>query len=173
MKQFLLGFDIGTTNSKGLVVDTDLGVVATASIPHGVSTPNPGWAEHDAAEVWWGEFVTIVREMLSEPGLAPDRIVGIGISGLAPCVLPLDAAGDPLRPGILYGVDTRSGAEVDHLTDRIGEDRLTRVCGNGLSFQSAGAKLLWYKRNEPDRYARTKVVVDAVGTSSPSSPAST
>ena len=48
MDELLLGFDIGTTNSKGLVVDTDLGVVASASIPHGVSTPNPGWAEHDA-----------------------------------------------------------------------------------------------------------------------------
>jgi xylulokinase len=163
MDELLLGFDIGTTNSKGIVVDSDLEVVASASVPHGVSTPNPGWVEHDATEVWWGEFVAVVQELVSEPGVVPDRIAGVGISGLAPSVLPLDAAGDPLRPGILYGIDTRSGAEIDHLTDRIGEDRLTEVCGNGLSFQSAGAKLLWYKRNEPDRYARTEVVVDAVG----------
>lgn len=163
MDEWLLGFDIGTTNSKGIIVDRDLEVVAAASVAHGVSTPNPGWAEHDPTDVWWGEFVEVVRELLSKPGVTPDRIAGIGISGLAPSVLPLDGAGEPLRPGILYGVDTRSGAEIDLLTDRIGEDRLTEVCGNGLSFQSAGAKLLWYKRNEPERYARTETVVDAVG----------
>ncbi len=163
MDEWLLGFDIGTTNSKGVVVDRNLDVVAAASIPHGVSTPNPGWVEHDPIQVWWEEFVEVVGELLSQPGVSPDRIAGIGISGLAPSVLPLDAAGEPLRPGILYGVDTRSGAEIELLTDRIGADRLVEVCGNDLSFQSAGAKLLWYKRNEPERYARTETVVDAVG----------
>jgi xylulokinase len=162
-ERYLLGYDIGTTNSKGVLVDPDLNVVASASIPHGVSTPEPGWAEHDAESIWWEEFTRITRQLLDETAVPADRIVGIGISALAPSVVPLDDAGDPIRPGMLYGIDTRAKAEIELLNDRIGTDRIYDACGNSLTYQSAGPKLLWYKRNEPSRYERTDKIVDAVG----------
>jgi xylulokinase len=163
MGRYLLGYDIGTTNSKGILVDADLNLVAEASIPHGVSTPKPGWVEQDGETVWWGEFTQIARRLIEESNVAPEAIAGVGISALAPSVLPLDDDGTPLRPGILYGVDSRSEAEIDLLNEQIGEDRIYEVCGNTLTYQSAGPKILWYKRNEPDRFERTEKIVDAVG----------
>ena len=58
--QYLLGVDIGTYSSKGVLVDAATGnVIAEHAIEHGIEMPKPGWAEHDADAVWWGEFVQI------------------------------------------------------------------------------------------------------------------
>ena len=59
-EQYLLGIDIGTSGSSGVIVDDDLAVVASASTEHDFRVPNPGWLEHDADEVWWDDFVAPV-----------------------------------------------------------------------------------------------------------------
>lgn len=161
--QYLLGVDIGTSGSTGVLVDDELNVVESTSVSHGVSYPNPGWAEHDADDVWWDDFVRITRQILDDSAVQANQIAGIGVSGLAPAMVPLDASGEPIRPAILYGVDTRSSEEIALLNDRIGERRIYEIAGNSLTFQSVGPKMLWYKRNEPDRFGRTDKVVDTTG----------
>ncbi len=54
-----LGIDIGTFESKGVLVDGQGVIVATATRPHKMLVPRPGWAEHRAEEDWWGDFVHI------------------------------------------------------------------------------------------------------------------
>ena len=76
--------------------------------------------------------------------------------GIGPCQLPADADGRPLRPAILYGVDTRAYKEVAELTDRYGDDEIVRRCGNSLTAQAQGAKWLWLVRNEPWIYEKTR-----------------
>lgn len=159
----LLGIDIGTSGSSGAIVDGDLNVVATAEVTHETSFPRPGWAEHDADDVWWRDFKRLSRDLLKRVDIEPAEIAGIGVSALHTNMLPLDENGTPLRPAILYGVDTRTREEIEILNDRIGEDRIFEVCGNRLTFQSVGPKLLWYKRNEPENFQRTESVLDATG----------
>lgn len=161
--RYLLGVDIGTSGSTGIVMDDELNVIESASVSHDVSYPNPGWAEHDPEGVWWDDFTRITRRILEQPTVQADQIVGVGVSGLAPAMVPLDASGEPIRPAILYGVDTRSGEEIALLNERIGEERIYEIAGNSLTFQSVGPKILWYKRNEPDRFERTDKIVDTTG----------
>jgi xylulokinase len=61
--------------------------------------------------------------------------------------------GAPLMNGVLYGVDTRAAAEIDDLTARIGADTILDRCGNALTSQSVGPKILWMKRNRPEVFA--------------------
>jgi ribulose kinase len=90
-KAYLLGVDIGTYSSKGVLVDAETGNVAAAHvIEHGLSMPKPGWAEHDSEQVWWGEFVTICRDLIAMSGIDPRLIQSVGVSGIGPCVLPID-----------------------------------------------------------------------------------
>ena len=64
-KKFVLGVDIGTYSSKGVLVEIPSGeIIAEHSIEHGIETPKPGWAEHDADQVWWGEFCAISQNLL-------------------------------------------------------------------------------------------------------------
>ena len=62
----LLGVDVGTASTKGVLARPDGDVVATAERPHELSLPRPGWAEHDAEGVWWADFVSICRELLDK-----------------------------------------------------------------------------------------------------------
>ncbi|MFI5955564.1 FGGY-family carbohydrate kinase [Cryptosporangium sp. NPDC051539] len=149
----LLGIDIGTSGSKGVLVTPDGTVVAGASREHGAGTPRPGWVEHDPVDVWWADFLALVTELRAA---APGPIDGIGISGIGPCVLVTDAAGRPLRPAILYGVDTRATAEIAELTDRYGAERILARGGSPLTTQAVGPKLAWLRRHEPDVWARTE-----------------
>ena len=154
-----LGIDIGTFESKGVLVDGAGRIVATATRPHKMLVPRPGWAEHRADEDWWGDFVHITRALLAESQVDPKDIACVAASAIGPCMLPVDAAGAPLMNGVLYGVDTRAAAEIDHLTATIGADRIMETCGNALTSQSVGPKILWLKNTHPDLYARTAKVL--------------
>ena len=149
----LLGVDIGSASSKGVLARPDGTVVATAVREHALSTPRPGWVEHDAEQVWWGDFVAIARELTAA---TDDRVVGVGVSGIGPCLLAADETGKPLRPAILYGIDTRAVREIAELTDSYGERNIIERCGSPLTSQAVGPKLLWLRRNEPDVWSRTR-----------------
>ncbi|MGN9768451.1 FGGY-family carbohydrate kinase [Micromonospora sp. SD12] len=148
----VLGVDIGTSSSKGVLVDLSGRVLRSRVREHRVDRPRPGWVEMDG-RIWWDEFVALTRELLA-PGDA--HVVSVGVSGMGPCVLLTDAAGTPLRPAVLYGVDTRSTPQIARLTERFGADEILRRCGSTLSTQAAGAKVAWVADAEPELFARAR-----------------
>lgn len=143
---FTLGVDIGTDRSRGVLADPHGEMIARAERPHKMLVPRPGWADHRAQADWWRGFTTIAQEIIAAGGADPHVIKAVAVSGIGPCMLPLDVAGAPLMNAVLYGVDNRA-AEVAELTARIGEDVLIARCGNPLSAQSVGPKVLWLRRS--------------------------
>lgn len=156
---YTLGIDIGTFESKGVLADAQGRIVAIAARPHKMLVPQPGWAEHRADEDWWGDFVFITQAILEESGVDPKKISAVAASAIGPCMLPVDDAGRPLTNGVLYGVDTRAEKEIGELTARIGADRIMEICGNALTSQSVGPKILWLKRNRPDVWKKTRRIL--------------
>ena len=154
-----LGIDIGTFESKGVLVDGDGVVLAMAAKPHKMLVPQPGWAEHRPREDWWGDFTHISRKLIADAGIQPGEIRAVGASAIGPCMLPVDGDGEALMNGVLYGVDARAAAEIDELTAAIGVDVLLDRCGNALTSQSVGPKILWLKRNRPEIFAKTHKVL--------------
>src|SRR3954469_10697423 len=150
----VLGVDIGTSSSKGVLVDLDGALLASAVTEHAVDRPGPGMFEMDG-RIWWDEFVELTRRLRAEPDV---EVEAVGVSGMGPCVLLTDADDEPLRPAILYGVDTRSGPQIERLNDRLGADEIMRRGGSALSSQAAGAKVAWAADEEPERFARARHV---------------
>lgn len=159
----LLGIDIGTYSSKGVLVKETGEVIASHVVPHQLSMPKQGWAEHDADGVWWHDFVVICRHLLDHSGIKPGQIAGVGVSSISPCVLPIDSAGRPLRPAILYGIDTRASQEVLELEQLIGKETLFTRYGTQLSAQSVCPKILWLRKNEPEVWAKTSLLLYGTG----------
>ena len=156
-KACLLGVDIGTYSSKGALVDASTGaVVATHIVEHGLSMPKSGWVEHDPDQIWWGEFVTICREIIAQSDIPPKKIIGVGVSGIGPCVLPIDEHGTPLRPGILYGIDTRASNEITWLENALGKEKIFQEGATHLSSSSIGPKILWLKNHEPHIFRQAR-----------------
>lgn len=148
----VLGIDIGTSVSKGLIVRINGEIVASAERAHTVSSPRVGWAEQNAETVWWLDFASICAELLTR---ADGPIAGVCTSGIGPCVLVADQQGRPLRPAILYGIDTRATREIAEITERFGAAEILRRGGTALSSQAVGPKLLWLRQNEPEVWQRT------------------
>lgn len=152
MTRLLLGIDLGTASSKGVLATPTGEIVATAvrSRPHSMSMPRPGWAEVDATAVWWQDVVSISRELTTRAGTA--EIAAMCVSGVGPCLLLADNAGQPVRPAILYGIDSRATAEIKELDQTLGAAAVLQRCGTALTTQAVGPKALWVQRHEPDAW---------------------
>jgi xylulokinase len=147
--ELLLGVDVGTASTKGVLVTLGGEVVAEHVVPHGLEVPRPGWAEQDAETVWWRDVVAVCRALLGGRFSAAD-VAGVAVSAIGPCLLPVDADLRPLRKGILYGVDVRAAREIDELTAELGAEAVVEQGGMPFSSQAIGPKLRWLRRHERD-----------------------
>lgn len=160
---YLMGIDIGSYESKGVLTNAAGRVVAQHVTRHTLDFVQPGHVEHDAETVWWGEFCQISRALIAAAGVDAVSIAGVGVSAIF-SMLPVDENGDPARRGgILYGIDTRSTAEIAWINQRFGADAIFESAGNSLSTQSMGPKILWLKNNEPDVFAKARCFLPAAG----------
>lgn len=153
-EEVLVGIDLGTGSSKGILATPDGTVLATAVRPRpgSMTMPRPNWAEVDPAEVWWRDVASIARELAGAAGHR--RIAGVCVSGVGPCLVLCDARDAPVRPAILYGIDMRATAEIAELAGRYGAEAIIARGGTALSSQAVGPKLLWVRRNEPEVWSR-------------------
>jgi xylulokinase len=143
----LVGIDVGTTGVKAIAVAPDGEVVARAERAYPLSTPRPLWSEQDPQD-WWAASEAALAEVS-----AGRDVRGIGLSGQMHGLVCLDAAGEVIRPAILWN-DQRTAAECAEIEERIGLERLIALTGNRALTGFTAPKLLWLRRHEPDAYAR-------------------
>lgn len=161
MKSYLLGIDVGTYSSKAVLTDLAGRVLHTAVVEHGISMPQPGHVEQDADLVWWGDVCRLSREILAMSGVPATSIAALAMSAIGPCLLPLDQAMRPLRPGILYGVDTRATAEIAEIEAEIGVATVAAFSLMALSSQAIGPKIRWLRNHEPEVWRATAKLTSA------------
>lgn len=153
MSKLLLGIDIGTSSSKGVLVGPEGEILARSERVHELSLPRPSWAEHDAETIWWADFQALCAQLLPQ---ATSSLAAICVSGIGPCLLAADEHGNPLRPAILYGIDTRATREIEEQTAHYGVEQILQRCGSPLTSQAIGPKLAWLRRNEPEVWKQTR-----------------
>jgi xylulokinase len=151
----VLGLDIGTTSTIGILIRLPNEVVGLVSRPVTLDSPFPGWAEEDPAQ-WWANVRAIVAAF-REQGVATAEIAAIGVTGMLPAVVLLDAGGALIRPSIQQS-DGRCGAEVAQLRMEVDEAAFIRRAGNGVNQQLVTAKLRWLETHEPEAFARIATV---------------
>jgi sugar (pentulose or hexulose) kinase len=132
-QEAVLGIDIGTSATKAVLARPDGAVIATARRNHALSIPRPGWAEHDAEQIWWADVVAVCNELAP---LAGSRPRGVCVSGVGPCLLPSDENLRPLRPAILYAIDSRATTAIDELEEALGAETILNRSGSALASQA-------------------------------------
>ncbi|MBQ8996287.1 MAG: FGGY-family carbohydrate kinase [Oscillospiraceae bacterium] len=155
-KRYLLGFDVGTYESKGVICDYQGNIVAKATSKHLLSHPKPGWAEHDPINDWWRDFVTVIRKMFDESGISAEEIGAIGISAICAAIVPVDEHFNPLRNAILYGIDSRSVPQCEELNVKIPPEIMSKM-GGPCNVEHFAPKILWIKENEPEVFESAKM----------------
>lgn len=141
-----LGFDLGTSGLKGVVIDNQGQVIAQASQPLTIQSPHATWSEQQP-EDWW-RAVEMVCHQLSEK-IALGDIEAIGLSGQMHGATLLDKQGSVLRPCILWN-DGRSKPQCDSVMQAHPE--ILELSGNLVMPGFTLPKILWLKEHEQESY---------------------
>ena len=149
--EFAIGIDVGSTATKAVLCNGEGAIVARGSAPTRIARPQPGWAEVDFARCWESAVTACHGAFAALPGdLTSKRIIGIGISSLAPSVAPLASDGTPLHAGIIYE-DRRSAQQVKRVLAR--ESQSSIVPRTGIRIESGSTTLssmLWLVEERPE-----------------------
>jgi len=148
----VIGLDIGTTGCKAIVFGPQWEILGQASREYPILTPHPDWAEQDPQQVW-ELALEALAEAVGQGRADPPRAMALSVQGEA--VIPVDAAGRPLRHAIL-GMDTRSTAENTWLAETFDPPTLFQRTGMPIHTVNTITKLLWLQKNEPQVWAQAK-----------------
>src|SRR3990170_3717759 len=117
----LLGLDVGTTSVKAGLFDASGACLAVAGEEYRLDHPGPDRAELDA-ESYWGAARAAIRRAMAAGGAGRDDVAALAVSSQGETVVPVDAAGRPLGPALVW-LDNRALAESREIAEAIGESR--------------------------------------------------
>ena len=150
----LLGLDIGTTSTIGIVIDSEGKTLAKASRSSELLSKRPNWAEEDPA-LWWRNCCAITGELLGQAGLAARDLAAVGVTGMVPTVILLDGEGRVLRHSIQQN-DARAIREIDEMRQAIAPATFFAKTGGSINQQVVAPKLRWIERHESAVFAQAK-----------------
>jgi xylulokinase len=149
---YVMGIDSSTTSVKALIIDEAGQVIAVHSTSLPISRPKPLWSEQNPVD-WWNAAVESIRGAIKTANVPAESIRAVGLTGQMHGLVMLDAAGEVLRPSILWN-DQRTQAQCDSMTETVGFARLIELTGNRALTGFTAPKILWVRDHEPDVYAR-------------------
>ena len=152
MSGLVLGLDLGTTGVRVVAVNPQGQVTAEATREYPLLTPHPGWTEQDPAD-WSRATLEALRDVTEK--LVGAEVAALGLSGQMHGMVPLDGAGEVVRPAILWN-DQRTGKAVAELERAVPRQELIARTGNPAITGFHLPKLLWLRAEEPAAFARTR-----------------
>ena len=159
----ILALDQGTTSSRAIVYDGQLRALASAQKEFAQHFPQPGWVEHDAAEIWESVLGT-AREAIAKSAVAPGEIAAIGITNQRETIIVWDRkSGNPVHRAIVWQ-DRRTAEYVSALHQGGKEVLIQQRTGLLLDPYFSASKLHWILRQIPDGHARAAAGELAAGT---------
>ncbi|MEP7082263.1 MAG: xylulokinase [Chloroflexota bacterium] len=153
----VLGLDVSTTATKAILIDESGVVRGIGASEYDVSTPHPLWSEQQPRQ-WWDGAREAIGSVLAATGVTGDEVAAIGLTGQMHGLVLLDAAGEVLRPAILWN-DQRTGAECETIRRLVGAERLIEVTGNDALTGFTAPKLVWVHNHEPEIWGRVAHVL--------------
>ncbi len=149
-----LGFDLGTSGLRTVLMTGACDAIAVAEAPCAVSHPHVGWSEQDPND-WINAVKSCIATLCADHASALSSVRAIGMSGHMHGATLVDAGGDVLRPCILWN-DTRAMDEAAMLDQTAG---VREISGNIVFPGFTAPKLAWLARAEPDVFARVHKVL--------------
>ena len=150
-KQYLLGFDVGSSSVKASLVDAETGqMAATAFFPEKeapIKAVKAGWAEQDP-EMWWMNAKLSLKKIMADAGATGEDIKAIGISYQMHGLVCVDKNHNALRDSIIWCA-SRAVPYGDKAFNDLGSEKcLGHLLNSPGNFTAA--KLAWVKENEPE-----------------------
>ncbi|UQR66342.1 FGGY-family carbohydrate kinase [Bradyrhizobium sp. C-145] len=151
MPRAYIGVDVGTTSTRAGVFDEAGTLLAMARHPIRIWHEAGDIVEQSSQDIW-DACATSVRAAMTEAGITPDGVGGIGFDATCSLVV-LDRQGEPLtvsgsgdkQRNVIVWMDHRATAEARLINET--EDAVLRYVGGSISPEMEMPKLLWLKRH--------------------------
>ena len=155
MKSCFLGFDLGTSALKGVLVSGDGRLLAAAKRVCVLSRPEAGRVEFDAT-AQFSDIVAMVKELAAQlpPG---GRVESLCFAGASGNTLLCDAQGEPLSNAFSW-MDTRANADNCPTLAKLLALPVRQTVGWPPIPMFPLAHLAWLKENQPGLFARAAQV---------------
>ncbi len=160
MRSLVIGVDSGTQSTKALVVDVRNGkVLGTGAQAYGLIPKLPPGAKEQHPKSWTQAMTRSIQEALKQAKAKSGEVVAMGVSGQQHGFVPVDKAGEVIRPAKLW-CDTSTAPECEEITARMGGlKRTIASLGNAVLPGFTAGKILWLKRHERKNFARLATIL--------------
>ena len=159
---FIGALDQGTSSTRFMIFDADARLIASHQLEHKQILPNPGWVEHDGAEIWL-RAQEVIEGALGKAGIKATELKAIGITNQRETTIAWDVTtGKPLHNALVWQ-DTRTAELMDNLSQSQKELIIDRT-GLAIAPYFSASKMKWLIHNVPAVAAAVKAGTARIGT---------
>jgi glycerol kinase len=145
-----------------MIFDADARVIASHQLEHKQILPNPGWVEHDGAEIWL-HTQEVIAGALAKAGIKSNELKAIGITNQRETTIAWDVTtGKPLHNALVWQ-DTRTAELMENLSQSQKELLIHRT-GLAIAPYFSASKMKWLIHNVPTVAAAVKAGSARIGT---------
>lgn len=148
MAAYLGALDQGTTSTRFIIFDKNGAIMALSRMEHDQILPEPGWVEHNGAQIW-KNAQTVIAGALKKAGLTGSDLEAIGITNQRETVLAWNKnTGTPLYNAIVWQC-ARTDRICRDLDKKHGKDGFRQITGLPTATYFSGPKIKWMMDNVP------------------------
>jgi len=146
--KYVLAIDEGTTSTRAILFDKN-GVPKHSSQQEFTQIyPQPGWTEHDPAEIY-SKVEATVADVMRAAGASASDVAAIGITNQRETTVAWDLqTGRPLHNALVW-LDLRTAEIAARLEAEGGKDRFRAKTGLPVSTYFSAVKMVWLMENVP------------------------
>lgn len=155
METYIMALDQGTTSSRAILFNRRGEIVHSAQREFPQYFPKPGWVEQQPNEIW-GSILAVIASCLSESGIKPRQIAGIGITNQRETTVVWEKeSGDPVYPAIVW--QSRQTADICEALKNEGWNEVFRSkTGLLIDPYFSGTKVKWILDHVPGSRERAE-----------------
>lgn len=157
-KGLILGLDVGTTETKAILIDECGNVISEKSRELPLIYTREGWIEQDIEELWV-ETATVIRRCVGRDSLS--SLTCIAVTGQRETLCPFDKDFTPLRNAISWQ-DTRGWKICKRMIQELGYGEVYSITGLPINTMPWASKIAWLRENDSPAYEKTWKFVGVV-----------
>ena len=153
--KYVLALDQGTTSCRAILFDKKGSIAAVEQQEFTQIFPKPGWAEHNAQEIWQTQL-KVAQAVLKNNEISGDQIDAIGITNQRETTVIWDKkTGEPIHNAIVWQ-DRRTAPFCDELKAEDWEAYIRTNTGLVIDAYFSGTKVKWLLDNVPGARKRAE-----------------
>ena len=149
----VLGIDVGTTSVKGVLLNHQGVILASAMKEYALdSGPNDTCEVHP--DIYWNITCQVIHDVIFEAKINPESVKGLAFSSQGETLIVVDADGKPIRKAIVW-LDNRSTVEAAEIEVQFGNQLIMDRTGQPEVVPTWPAtRILWLRKNEPETFRK-------------------